>query len=107
MENQTLQIVIYGADDPCPSCIHSPSSKETKEWLEAAVQRKFPDQAITFRYVDIQSPENDLDKHYTEKIINDEYFYPLVVANEQVIGEGNPRLKEIFQYLEGFGFHSA
>ncbi|WEG13780.1 DUF1462 family protein [Pullulanibacillus sp. KACC 23026] len=102
-----MKLTVYGADTPCPSCLHSPSSKETKEWLEAALKRKFPDSAITLRYVDLDEPETDEDVRFTNKIKNDEYFYPLVVSEGQVLGEGDPRLKTIVQYLEEKGLQSC
>ncbi|WP_188695716.1 YuzD family protein [Pullulanibacillus camelliae] len=102
-----MQITVYGADTPCPSCIHSPSSIETMEWLDAAVNRKFPHASIQFRYVDIHHPENDEDRYFTEKIIADEYFYPLVVAEGEVIAEGDPCLKMIFQFLDRRGLTLA
>ncbi|MFC4618385.1 YuzD family protein [Camelliibacillus cellulosilyticus] len=96
-------VTVYGAEAPCPSCLHAPSSRETMEWLDAAIRRKYPDFDVTVRYVDIYEPVTAEDKVYAEKIINDEYFYPLVVAGDEVIGEGDPRLKIIFQYLEDHG----
>lgn len=107
MSRQPLCITVYGADTPCPSCIHSPSSIETKEWLEAALKRKFPEEAITVRYIDIYHPETDEDKSYTEKILDDDYFYPLVVSAGEILGEGNPRLKTIFETLEQRGLESG
>lgn len=107
MEKQTLELTIYGADQPCPSCLHSPSSKETMEWIQAAVKRKYPDGNIAFRYVDINQPVTDEDQSFTMKILNDEYFYPLVVTGGKVIGEGNPRIKSIFESIEERGFKSA
>jgi disulfide oxidoreductase YuzD len=100
-------ITVYGAEAPCPSCLHSPSSRETKEWLDAAIRRKFPNSNIQVRYVDVYQSETEEDKKFTEKILNDEYFYPLVVSNGQVIGEGDPKLKNIFAFIEQQGFQSV
>ncbi|TCP26577.1 disulfide oxidoreductase YuzD [Scopulibacillus darangshiensis] len=106
MDNK-MEMTVYGAEQACPSCLHSPSSRETMEWIRAAIQRKYPDSSISIRYVDINQPETDEDKTFTDKILNDELFYPLVVTNGKVIGEGNPRLKTIFQTIEENGFKSA
>lgn len=100
-------ITVYGAETPCPSCLHSPSSRETMEWLDAAIQRKFPNSGIEIRYIDIYQSVTEEDKAFTEKILNDEYFYPLVVSNGQVIGEGDPKLKTIFSFIEQQGYKSA
>jgi disulfide oxidoreductase YuzD len=99
-----MQVTVYGADTPCPSCVHSPTSKETMEWLEAAIRRKFPKAELDIRYVDLDYPETEEDQSFTQKIKNDDYFYPLIVADGHILGEGDPRLKPIFEYLESKGF---
>lgn len=98
-----LEITVYGAETKCASCINLPSAKETLEWIEAAVTRKFPNKPITFRYVDLYAPETESDQKYTEAILNDEFFYPLVVLNDEVVGEGNPKLKDIYRSIEKYG----
>lgn len=62
MTNTTVEIILYGADQLCPSCVNLPSSKETFEWLEAAISRKFPEQAFKMTYVDIYQPQTDIEK---------------------------------------------
>jgi len=101
-----MQLTVFGADIPCPSCLHSPSSFATMEWLDAAVNRKFPHDTIEFRYVDIYHPENDEDRYFTEKIVKDELFYPLVVAKGEVISEGDPHLQTIFQFIDRHGIRT-
>lgn len=102
-----LDIVVYGADAPCPSCLHAPSPIETKEWIEAAIQRKFPAQQLVVRYVDIEKADNEKDKAFCERILADEFFYPLVVINGEVTGEGDPRLKTIYETIEKYGYEPA
>lgn len=102
-----MKLTVYGADSPCQSCLHAPTSKETMEWLSAALKRKFPTKEIDIRYIDIEEPETDEDLYFTKKIKNEEYFYPLVVAKGQVIGEGDPRLKPIVHFLETEGLQSV
>ncbi|MFC7394299.1 YuzD family protein [Scopulibacillus cellulosilyticus] len=104
---KSMNMTIYGANQPCPSCIHSPSSKETMEWIQASIKRKFPHDDINVRYIDIYHPETEEDQKFAEKIINDEYFYPLVVSNGKVIGEGDPKIKKIFEEIENNGFQSV
>jgi disulfide oxidoreductase YuzD len=108
MENSVLEVVLYGAEELCPSCVHLPSSKETFEWLEAAILRKFPNQPFMMTYVDIlQPPEDEDKKHFAKRVIDEDMFYPVVVIKEKVVGEGNPRLKTIFAELEKHGFTSS
>ncbi len=97
------QIKVYGSEQPCPSCLHSPSSKETFEWLTAALTRKYPNQPITFNYIDIEQPllEND---PFVDSIQNGDVFYPAVVLNGELVGEGNPQLKTIFAEMEKLGY---
>lgn len=102
----TLDIVVYGEDAPCPSCLHSPSSKETKEWLEAAIHRKFPGQSLPIRYVDIKRPNHAKDQVFADRILAEEFFYPLVVINGEVAAEGDPHIKTIYGIIEGYGYQS-
>ncbi|MCE7793029.1 YuzD family protein [Salipaludibacillus sp. CUR1] len=95
-----VYITVYGAEQKCASCIHLPSALETKEWLEAAITRKFPDYPITVEYCDIKQPKTEEERSFSEKILEDEYFYPLVVLNGEVAGEGNPRLSAIYGLIE-------
>ncbi|WP_170008056.1 YuzD family protein [Bacillus fonticola] len=100
----SITVVVYGADKPCASCLHAPSSAETFEWIRAAIARKFPEELIQVEYVDIESPPEDEDRAtFAERVLADEFFYPVVRIGEKVVGEGNPRLKTIFAELEGLG----
>lgn len=103
MSQQEAQIKVYGSEQPCPSCLHSPSSKETFEWLNAALSRKYPNQPITIHYIDIEEPSLESDP-YVESIQNGDIFYPAVVINGVLVGEGNPQLKTIFAELEKLGY---
>ncbi|MDN3019799.1 YuzD family protein [Paenibacillus sp. BSR1-1] len=106
MEFTEVEIVLYGAEQLCPSCVNLPSSKETFEWLEAAITRKFPEQPFKMTYVDILlPPEGDREKYqFAKRVIDEDMFYPVVVIKEKVVGEGNPRLKTIFSELEKYGY---
>ena len=93
-------MTVYGAEQKCASCVHLPSALETKEWLEAALTRKFPDANLSIHYVDIEQPEGEEQESYAEAILNDEYFYPLVILEGEVVAEGNPNLKTISAKIE-------
>ncbi|KHF41103.1 YuzD family protein [Halalkalibacter okhensis] len=94
-------MTVYGAEEKCASCIHLPSAKETMEWLEAAIIRKYPNTSIVFEYVDIDKPtSNEAHNYYAEAIKEDEFFYPLVVLEGEVLAEGNPKLKSIYKKID-------
>ncbi|WP_100373911.1 YuzD family protein [Bacillus sp. FJAT-45037] len=95
-----ITLVVYGAEEKCASCINLPTAYETKEWLEAALNRKYPQEAISVEYVDIHGVNPDHHHAYIQAILDDEYFYPLIVLDGEVIAEGNPRLKAIYEKIE-------
>jgi disulfide oxidoreductase YuzD len=105
MNNSTVEIILYGAEQLCPSCVNLPSSKETFEWLEAAISRKFPDQHFKMTYVDIYQPPQESEKEaFAKRVIEEDLFYPVVVIKDKIVGEGNPRLKTIFNEMEKYGY---
>lgn len=105
MEDTIVEIVVYGTEQVCPSCVSLPSSKETYEWLEAAISRKYPNQPFFLTYVDIFEPPNDAIKQkLARKIIDEDLFYPVVVIDGNVVAEGSPRLKNIFAEMERRGY---
>lgn len=107
MTNQAIEIEIFGADIQCASCVNAPSSKDTYEWLQAAIDRKYPGQHYTINYIDIEAPiENERHKDWAARIQEDAFFYPLVLINNEVIGEGYIQLKPIYRALEANGFVS-
>lgn len=100
-----MTIEIYGADIICASCVNAPSSKDTYEWLQAAIDRKYPDQPVDIKYIDIESEiDNPEQKSIAEQVLNDDYFYPLVMVQGEVIGEGYIQLKPVFAELEKHGY---
>ncbi|WPK10433.1 YuzD family protein [Lysinibacillus louembei] len=105
MTTSKAVIEIYGADIVCASCVNAPSSKDTYEWLQAAIDRKYPNQPFTIRYVDIEGDLNDdRDLDYANRIQDDEFFYPLVLINDEVIGEGYIQIKPVYAALEKLGY---
>ena len=108
MEQYNAIIEVFGADIMCASCVNAPSSKDTYEWLQAAIDRKYPNQPFTIRYIDIESTLNDTrDADYAARIQEDEFFYPLVLINDVVVGEGFVQIKPVFTELEKLGFVPA
>ncbi|TAA65589.1 YuzD family protein [Planococcus salinarum] len=100
-----IAIEVYGAEVICASCVNAPSSLDTYEWLQAAIPRKYKDQPFSITYIDIEKkPENDRQKDYIERIQNDEFFYPLVLVEDEVAAEGYVQLKPIYKELEKHGF---
>ncbi|PPA70084.1 YuzD family protein [Jeotgalibacillus proteolyticus] len=105
MTEKPVTVTVYGAETICPSCVGAPSSKETFEWLEAAIGRKFPDQPFTMDYVDINQPQSDEKKAaFVSRVFDEDLFYPVVLIGDDIIGEGNPRLKNVFNEFEKHGY---
>lgn len=105
MTENRVKIEIYGADIVCASCVNAPSSKDTYEWLQAAITRKFPDQPFDIEYIDIEADiQNVKQQQIAEQVLNDEFFYPLVMIENEVIGEGYIQLKPVFNALETYGY---
>ncbi|GEN33309.1 MULTISPECIES: YuzD family protein [Aneurinibacillus] len=94
-----MEILVFGAEQLCASCVNLPSAKDTAEWLQAALERKYGS-GIAVRYVDIDQPLEGMEADFAARIHAEEFWYPLVVLQGQVIGEGNPKLKDIQQAIE-------
>ncbi|TYS67017.1 DUF1462 family protein [Sutcliffiella horikoshii] len=104
-----VEICVYGAEVLCPSCVNLPSSKETYEWLGAAVARKYPNQAFTISYIDIYKTE-DCDgekREFAARVVEEDMFYPVVVIEGEIVGEGNPKLKTIYSEMEKYGYAAS
>jgi disulfide oxidoreductase YuzD len=97
-----VEVQVYGAEERCASCVNLPSAQETASWLEAALGRKFGDQ-IRVRYIDIHHPEQEADAVFVKRVIEEDMWYPVVVIDGEVVGEGNPKLKRIQEKLEQLG----
>jgi disulfide oxidoreductase YuzD len=105
MTTNKVKIEIYGADVICASCVNAPSSKDTYEWLQAAIDRKYPGQSYDIQYIDINSEITDeRQQSIATQVQNDEFFYPLVMIDEEMIGEGYIQLKPVFTELEKHGY---
>lgn len=99
----SIAIKVYGTEQLCASCVNLPSAKETAAWLEAALSRKYGHEAVSIEYSDFQQPETAEDKAWAERIVNEDLWYPLVVISGEIVGEGNPKLKDIYAKLENMG----
>lgn len=105
---QEIEIIVYGAEQLCASCVNLPSSKETYEWLEAALSRKFVNQSFKIVYVDIHNPPEDAGKReFAQRVIEEDMFYPVVLIENEIVGEGNPKLKTIYREMEKYGFKAV
>lgn len=103
MEGKIIEFVVYGAEVKCASCVNAPGSKETYEWLQAAISRKYEDDRIQYTYIDIHDDQSKADQNIIQKILDDELFYPLVLIEDEVVAEGNIRLKTVYRALEDQG----
>jgi disulfide oxidoreductase YuzD len=103
-----IDIFVYGAEQICPSCVSFPSSKETASWLQHALTRKYGDK-VAVHYIDIFAPQGEQHTNFARRILDEDLWYPVVVIGEDVIVEGNPKLKTIYERLEmlGLGSHEA
>lgn len=99
-----IAITVYGAEQICASCVGAPGSKDTYEWLQAAIGRKYVDEGIDYEYIDIENPPA-IEKHrlFVERIVEEDLFYPLVLVNDEIAAEGIPRLKTIYRELDKHG----
>jgi len=102
MANITL--TVYGADQVCASCVGAPSSRDTYEWLQAAISRKYDTDGISYQYIDINAQQED-EKHkaFVERIFDENLFYPIVFVEDEMVAEGMPKLKRVYKELDDLG----
>lgn len=102
---EMVNVQVYGTKVICASCVGMPSSTETFEWLQAAIGRKYEGQEnkFNFEYIDFQEEQEDADKKaFAERIVEEDLFYPVVLVNGEIVGEGNPRLKDVYEEIEKY-----
>jgi disulfide oxidoreductase YuzD len=99
----SVEVKVYGTEQLCASCVNRPSAKETAAWLEAAISRKYGNDSIRITYCDFQLPQTEEDKSWAKRIVEEDLWYPLVVISGEIVGEGNPKLKDIYAKLEELG----
>lgn len=98
-----VSVVVYGADVICASCVNAPSSRNTYEWLQSILERKYPDIQFEYTYIDIEKDTENLSDHdqqYIEQINKDELFYPLVTMNDEYVTDGYVQLKPITRFID-------
>lgn len=96
------EVWVYGAEELCASCVNLPSAEETASWLTAALGRKYGNK-VSVRYVDIHDPEGEEEAAFSRRVKEEDLWYPVVVIEGEIVGEGNPRLKEIQRKLKDLG----
>ena len=98
-----VSVVVYGADVICASCVNAPSSRNTYEWLQSILERKYPDIQFEYTYIDIEKDTENLSDHdqqFIEQINEDELFYPLVTMNDEYVTDGYVQLKPITRFID-------
>lgn len=98
-----LEILVYGAEILCASCVNAPSSIETASWLEAALARRYNPDHFQVRFIDIFNPVTESEKLFAQRVMDEDLWYPVIVVGDMIISEGNPQLKQVFQALEEKG----
>lgn len=102
---EMVNVQVYGTKVICASCVGMPSSTETFEWLQAAIGRKYEGQEnkFNFEYIDFQEEQEDGEKKaFAERVVEEDLFYPVVLVNGEIVGEGNPRLKDVYEEIEKY-----
>lgn len=102
---EMVNVQVYGTKVICASCVGMPSSTETFEWLQAAIGRKYEGQEnkFNFEYIDFQEEQEEADKKaFAERVVEEDLFYPVVLVNGEIVGEGNPRLKDVYEEIEKY-----
>ncbi|HLR64175.1 MAG TPA: YuzD family protein [Pseudogracilibacillus sp.] len=104
MTTENLIVTVYGRKQICASCVGAPGSKDTYEWLQAAIGRKYNTDKVTYEYIDMDLTSHD-DKHLSmiEQMEEEDMFYPLVLMNDEIVAEGIPNLKLIFREIDERG----
>lgn len=99
-----VRITIYGAEQICASCVGAPGSKDTYEWLRAAIGRKYDAAVVEYEYVDIDKPP-EIAKHqqFVQRVVDEDLFFPIIFVNDELVAEGIPKLKTIYQALDKNG----
>lgn len=98
-----VSVVVYGAEIICASCVNAPTARNTYDWLQPLLQRKFPDIDFEFTYIDFQNDTENLSDHdqqFIERIQDDELFYPLVTMNDEYVADGYIQTKQITKFVD-------
>ena|SRR5690625_4102095 len=94
-------LTVYGREQICASCVGAPGSKETYEWLQAAIKRKYNPDDFVYEYVDMdENQTNEKHQKMIEQMEEEDMFFPLVTLNDKIIAEGIPNLKAVFKEID-------
>lgn len=103
-----VEVQVFGAEVICTSCVNMPSAQDTASWLESAMARKFVGQPFSVSYIDVyKTPQSDEVEFFAKKVREDVLFYPLVVINGKIVGEGNIQLKKVVSAMVELGYHEV
>src|SRR5699024_5570544 len=99
-----ITITVYCADQICASCVGAPGSRDTYEWLQAAIGSKYVEDDIKYTYIDISHKQDDsANQAFVDRIYEEDLFYPIVFVNYEMVGKGIPKMKTIFQEVDKRG----
>ncbi|MCS4486826.1 YuzD family protein [Staphylococcus americanisciuri] len=97
-----VSVIVYGAETVCASCVNAPSARNTFDWLQTLLPKKYPELDFSFTYIDIINDVDcltDHDEQFIEQIRNDELFYPLITMNDAYVADGYIQLKPLKRYI--------
>ena len=95
-----INVIIYGADVVCASCVNAPTSKDIYDWIQPNLKRKFPELTFNFSYINNSSNLTDHDENIIEQINNDELFYPLITMDDEIVADGYIQLPQVTKFVE-------
>ncbi|WP_163654717.1 DUF1462 family protein [Listeria sp. PSOL-1] len=103
---KTVQLYVYGSSVACASCVGAPSSKAIKEWLSAAIERKFEQQPFLIKYLDVFETKGmtEEERQMAQRIMAEDYLYPVIVLDNKIVIEGEPRLQDIYKLMIEYGY---
>ena len=105
MSTKAPVIEVFGADIMCASCVNARRLRIHTNGYKQLSRANIQIKTFSIRYIDIEGAiENERDQDFANRIQEDEFFYPLVLINDEVVGEGYVQIKPIFPALENAGF---
>src|SRR5699024_832580 len=100
MQNETV-LKVYGRNQICASSVGAPSSWDTLEWLQAAIDSKYDTSKMNYEYIDMDKPEeNEHEARFNEQMEEEDWLYPLVTLDGSIIAEGIPHIKKIYKAVD-------
>src|SRR5699024_9240168 len=100
MQNETV-LKVYGRNQICASCVGAPSSWDTFEWLQAAIDRKYDTSKMNYEYIDMDKPqENEQEASFIEQMEEEDWLYPRVTLNGSISAADIPQIKKIYKAVD-------